>query len=153
MRIRMGRALGALTLGALSAAAVGGVPTATIVLGTAVAIDPLDSEAIAPISVSIQDLNGDGLPDLVVGLSSSSGPIVYINDGSATPFSQSTRSVLSGDVPSYTTVADINGDGRPDLVVSGTQIFLNNGGPAPFNGTARPDFRASTMHAPRRSDR
>jgi hypothetical protein len=130
----MGRALGALTLGALSAAAVGGVPTATIVLGTAVAIDPLDSEAIAPISVSIQDLNGDGLPDLVVGLSSSSGPIVYINDGSATPFSQSTRSVLSGDVPSYTTVADINGDGRPDLVVSGTQIFLNKGGPAPFNG-------------------
>jgi hypothetical protein len=121
-------------LGILSAIAGGSVPTATIVLGSAGTIDPENFDAFQPISINLEDLNGDGLPDLVVGFTASSGPIVYINDGTAAPFSKFTRLVLSGDVPNHTTVADINGDGRPDLVVGGTQVFLNKGGAAPFDG-------------------
>ena len=65
------------------------------------------------------DLNGDGSPDLVAaseGLDDHGNVIdVYLNRGDGT-FRH--RTAIGGDGPSRLAVADLNGDGRPDLVLA-----------------------------------
>jgi hypothetical protein len=68
--------------------------------------------------VTVADLNGDGKPDLVL-----SGPDIYLNSavsvllnhGDGTFASPITYTTLQG--AEQTAVADMNGDGKPDLVV------------------------------------
>jgi hypothetical protein len=74
-------------------------------------------------AVAVGDLNGDGKPDLIV--STQSGLDVYLGNGDGTfTFSnqilQTTLNITG--YPSYTgaAIADINGDGKPDLVYVGT---------------------------------
>jgi hypothetical protein len=105
-----------------------------------------------PTSVSVTDVNGDGKPDLVVTnrgdgyggtvsvlLGDGRGGFRYLNDEPE----QGTFPV--GSRPYSVAVADVNGDGKPDLVVANdgdntVSVLLGNGDGAfipanPLNGT------------------
>ena len=85
-----------------------------------------------PQYVAVADLNNDGAPDAVV-VNNTSGTInVLLNkhDGTGAFNPPATYSV--GSSPSWAAIADVNADGKPDIVVSnmtsGTiSVLLNNG--------------------------
>jgi hypothetical protein len=96
-------------------------------------------------SVAIADVNGDGKPDIVVanacgGCTNGVGVLLGNGDGTFQPVA--TYETLSG--PFSIAVADVNGDGKPDLVVAyfccwklshdgAVGVLLGNG-----DGTFRP---------------
>ncbi len=103
-----------------------------------------------PVFVTAADVNGDGIPDLlVVNQADGSVTVLYtnINEGGGLSFF-STTLFTSGSNPAWVTVGDFNGDGSPDVAVadngSGTvDIFLNDndGGfnsPNPFSAGSNP---------------
>jgi hypothetical protein len=108
-----------------------------------------------PGTLTSVDLNGDGNPDLVaVSADENTGVAtlsVFLGNGDGTyqqPRTDYPTQLITGSV----TVADVNGDGHPDLIVVGQpasgkptdpalQVFLNNGHGAfgsPINGPAIP---------------
>src|SRR5271170_1487836 len=113
-----------------------------------------------PATLTSVDVNGDGKPALIVvsNDTDTAAAIVSVSvcngDGTYQPRTDYTTQLDSG----YVTVADVNKDGHPDLIVAGfplsgsasdpaVQVFLNNGtstgtfGTA-INGPALPDFTA-----------
>jgi hypothetical protein len=80
-------------------------------------------------SVAVADVNGDGKPDLLVTnacfLSSNEGGcdngsvVVLLGNGDGT-FKEPVRYNSGGGQASSVAVADVNGDGKPDLVVANT---------------------------------
>jgi hypothetical protein len=99
----------------------------------------------SPVSVEVGDFNGDGKPDLVVANYSVSRTVsVLLGNGNGT--FQAPQTFAAGSYPmliTSVTVADVNNDGKEDLVVAtsngGTiNVLLGNG-----NGT----FRAATSIA------
>jgi hypothetical protein len=83
-------------------------------------------------SVAIADVNGDGIPDSVVGQTgnyASTGFVVYLGKGDGTFYPGETY----GESTSlrFVAVADFNGDGKLDVAASDTNneihIFLGNG--------------------------
>src|SRR5271154_672876 len=113
-----------------------------------------------PATLASVDVNGDGKPDLIVVSNDTDTAAAIVSvflgngDGTYQPRTDYTTQLDSG----YVTVADVNKDGHPDLIVAGfplsgsasdpaVQVFLNNGtnngtfGTA-INGPALPDFTA-----------
>jgi len=100
--------------------------------GTFASIVNYASGGVAPQSVAVADLNGDGKPDVLVSNSSSSNVGVLLGKGDGTfraPLTYST----GGNTPLSVAIADVNGDGKPDLVVvnngnDSIGVLLNNTG-------------------------
>ena len=113
-----------------------------------------------PATLTSVDVNGDGKPDLIVVSNDTDTAAAIISvflgngDGTYQPRTDYTTQLDTG----YVTVADVNKDGHPDLIVAGfplsgsasdpaVEVFLNNGGSTgtfgtAINGPALPDFTA-----------
>jgi FG-GAP-like repeat len=73
-----------------------------------------DSGGVAPSSIAVADVNGDGRPDIVVA-TNTVGVLLGNGDGTfkaAVTYGSGGRGVVS------VAVADVNGDGKPDVVVA-----------------------------------
>jgi hypothetical protein len=145
------RRFSALCLAILCTAAGGSSPTYTLIVGAPVQLGPLQGVPAnllyTSVSGVIGDLNGDGTPDIVVGINGSP-PAVYLNNGTANPF-QNVPGVFVSPPPGANAagiswgaavIADVNADGHPDLAIAGfnapNMIYLNNGTSNPFNGVS-----------------
>jgi len=64
--------------------------------------------------VSVADLNGDGIPDLILG---SNGVSIYLGNAGGTYTSAGTISIQQAPTNYPIVIADFNGDGIPDLAV------------------------------------
>jgi hypothetical protein len=76
-----------------------------------------------PTSVAVADFNGDGKPDIVVANWNDNTVSVLMNEtptGSLTPSFAPAVNFSAGNHPYYLAVADINGDGKPDIAVTNT---------------------------------
>src|SRR5262249_7011537 len=85
--------------------------------------------------VSVADLDGDGYPDLVAVNhgdyfpTTASSVSVLINRGDGT-FSPKTDYDVASEQKFASSTADLNGDGRPDIVVGfndGVKVYMNGG--------------------------
>jgi hypothetical protein len=143
------RHLSMLSLAILCTAAGGSSPNITLILGSRVELGPLQgvptNVGYSPVNGLIADLNGDGAPDIVVGINGSP-PVVYLNNGTPNPF-QNVPGVFVSPPPGPNSsgiswgaavIADVNSDGHPDLAIGGANtpnmVYLNNGTADPFNG-------------------
>jgi len=89
---------------------------------------------ISPTAATLWDLNNDGILDLIVANGGSNNVLVYRGDGKGgfdpTPLNGG-QGFFTGTNPTGITVADVNGDGRPDLIVADkgsndVSILINN---------------------------
>jgi len=107
--------------------------------------------------IQIADVNGDGKPDLILTYltgqaTDPSGIAIYLNNGTSNPFGKVTPlRLLVGQSVGAIAVADLNGDGKPDLVAvvsnaaltqNDLYVYLNTGSASqPFSNpeTLQPD--------------
>jgi hypothetical protein len=145
------RRLSTVCLAMLCTAAGGSSPDYTLIVGPRVDLGPVQgiasNLAYAPVSGVIGDLNGDGAPDIVVGINGGP-PVVYLNNGTANPFQNVQGAFVAppqgptqaGISWGAAVLADVNADGHPDLAIAGfnatNMIYLNNGTANPFNGVS-----------------
>jgi hypothetical protein len=87
---------------------------------------------LAPAAVRLWDLNDDGVPDLIVANSGGNDVLVYpgLRGGRFGPALNGSDGFATGTNPVGVTVADVNGDGAPDLIVANSgsndvSILLN----------------------------
>jgi hypothetical protein len=78
-------------------------------------------------TLSVADFNGDGIPDVAVGVGSTGTILIALGNGDGTFTTKGT--VSTGSTFSADTVGDFNNDGIADLAVLGSivQIFNGNG--------------------------
>ena len=101
-----------------------------------------------PRSVAAADFNGDGRPDLALANNTSNNVSVLLNTtapGATTLIFAAPATLPAGTGPSSVVAADLNGDGRPDLVVAdngsdNASVLLNTTAP----GAATASFAAAT---------
>jgi len=86
-----------------------------------------------PAVLGIADFDGDGRPDIAITMTASTGPFantvaVLRNVGTygvidAGTFSSTPQTFPTGGVPEGMAIADINGDGKPDMITADTQSY------------------------------
>jgi hypothetical protein len=106
-------------------------------------------------SLAVADVNGDGIPDVIEGnpfvpsLNYNSGVSVMLGNGDGT-FQNPMSFAVSGSDPVSIAVADLNGDGKPDIVEvsyfgiygSSISVLLGNG-----DGTFQPQVTYNPQSA------
>jgi hypothetical protein len=101
----------------------------------------IGSEANFTASLSVGDLNGDNRLDLVAG-NLLSPSFLYLNNGTANPFAGVNGCVINSTTltgVNATALGDVDGDADLDVILGvgvtdPNHLFLNNGGPDPFDG-------------------
>ena len=95
------------------------------------AIPPFDLYS----SVAVADLNGDGLPDVVAVYTHISGPpphpgfvAVYLQNAANPGHFLPASTYAAGNDPVSVAVADLDGDGRPDIVTANAILSANGAG-------------------------
>ena len=125
--------------------------TFQLVLDTATGIGPAPNFAAQqtfatgalPYSVTVADINGDGQPDLIVANLNGSTVSVLLNTtapGATTPSFAAQQTFATGSGANSVTAADVNGDGKPDLIVANyigntVSVLLNTQYQALFAGS------------------
>lgn len=131
------------TLNLVSAVGVGPSP--------AFAAQQAVAAGTAPVSVAVADVNGDGKPDLIIANNGSNTVSVLLNTtppGAASPSFAAQQTFATGTNPVSVTAIDVNGDGRPDLIVANTNsntvsVLLNTTAP----GATSPTFATQQTFA------
>ncbi|MGA7498558.1 MAG: VCBS repeat-containing protein, partial [Isosphaeraceae bacterium] len=106
---------------------------------------------LSPGAVKLADLNGDGIPDLIVANSGSNNVLIYpgLGNGQFGPAVNGGHGFFTGTNPVGITVADINGDGKPDLVIANkgsndVSILLNQSQGNSITFTPGPRLKVGT---------
>jgi hypothetical protein len=90
------------------------------------------STGSGPFSMAAADVNGDGKADIIVANEVSSNVGVLLNTGNGTFAAQVTYSTGFNSYPNSVAAADVNGDGKADIIVanndaSNVGVLLNTG--------------------------
>jgi hypothetical protein len=107
----------------------------------------ITADAHAVTSIALGDVDGDGDLDVVTGNSGEANRL-YLNNGTADPFSGVTGTDITADAHTTQAIAlgDVDGDGDPDVVAGNSseanRLYLNNGTADPFLGVSGTDITA-----------
>jgi hypothetical protein len=79
---------------------------------------------VQPYKLDVGDLDGDNKPDIVTGNSQNSTVSVLKNTSSGAFFSFSRQDIVIGTSPTRVAIDDVDGDGKPDIAIGGSEINI-----------------------------
>ena len=89
---------------------------------------------LSPVSLAVADLNGDGIPDVAVTNAcgrttdcSGIGSVAILLGNGRGGFQSEITYGTAGQLPSSVAIADLNGDGKPDLVITNSNCGTTGG--------------------------